>query len=156
MYYGLCKGIDIDVIAQEVCECLGHGIFENAHLLILETAGAETHRGYIEDKTTYAGMGLCQFDKMPFYDVKSRTSDKTKRRVYEYFGVDISLVEWEDLRYNPFLSLLFCRLKYLLVPAPIPQTFEERAAYWKKWYNSELGKGTVAHYIKANESFMYA
>lgn len=156
MYYGLTIGQDLNLIAKEVCECLGNGAYDNAHLLILETAGAETHQGLIEDKTTYAGMGLCQFDKMPFYDVKNRTNNKTKEKIKHYFGVEIDLVEWEHLRYNPFLSLLFCRMKYILVSAAIPFTQEERAAYWKKWYNSEEGKGTVTHYMQANQSFMYA
>ena len=31
------------------------------------------------------------------------------------------------------------------------KTKEGRAKYWKAHYNTELGKGTVEHYLKANE-----
>lgn len=51
---------------------------------------------------------------------------------------------------NIALQVAFCRLKYRRNPAPIPTTKKERAKYWKKIYNTELGKGTVKHYIDAN------
>lgn len=156
MYYGLCNGMNLEVMAIEVCECLGFGAYDNAHLLLLETAAAETHLGEVDDKSIYAGMGLTQFDKMPFYDVKNRSSYKTKKRVRDYFGIDIELVEWEHLRYNPLLALIFTRMKYILIPAAIPQSIEGRAAYWKKWYNSELGKGTVSHYLQASNNYRFA
>lgn len=147
--YGLIKNCDIRNIAKEVCECLGGG--DKAVNLIVETAGAETNRGNVKDTTLYAGMGLTQFDKLPFQDTKNRTSEKNKQQVKDYFGIDIDLVEWEDLRYSPLLALIFTRLKYKLVPDAIPDNIEDRAKYWKKWYNSTLGKGTIEHYLQANK-----
>jgi len=32
-----------------------------------------------------------------------------------------------------------------------PSTLEGRANYWKTWYNSSLGKGTIKHYIESNK-----
>ena len=147
--YGLVKQQHLEDIAQAVCDCLGHGINVKAVDLLLETAGAETNRGQFKDTTKYAGMGITQFDKGTFYDVKERTNKQRRQKVMQYFGIDINLIKWEDLRYNPLLSMLFTRLKYNLIPDAIPQTLEARAAYWKKWYNGG-GKGTVDHYVFAN------
>lgn len=153
MYYGLTRKTDLREIAFEVCECLGHGLHNSAFNLLLETAGAETHRGQIRDRTEGAGTGLTQFDKLPFYDTKARVSQKDKERVKEYFDIDVDSIEWQDLRYNPLLALLFARLKYKKIPQAVPITIRERAEYWKQHYNSYLGKGTVNHYIKANEYY---
>ncbi len=122
--------------------------------LLLETAAAETALGTIVDKTVYAGMGLCQFDRKPFYYVRDK-SMKYRKNIIEKIKIDLTLVEWEDLRYNPFLSLLFCRLYYFHIPKPIPTTIKGRAKYWKKYYNTYLGKGTIKHYIKMSNRFLY-
>lgn len=149
-YYGLTHATDLKLLVVEVCDCLGHGSTGTAVELILETMGAETNRGETKDPTIYAGMGICQFDKMPFQDMKDRTSASNKAKIYETFGISLDLVEWEHLRYSPLLSIIACRLKYLLVKEGIPNTFEGRAMYWKRFYNSMLGKGTTDHYIFAN------
>ena len=149
MMYGLIKCCSIREIAEEVCLALGGN--EDVVNILVETAGAETNHGLVKDTTKEAGMGLTQFDKMPFYDVRNRTSAANTQRVMDYFGIDIEWVEWEELRYNPLLALIFTRLKYKLIPEAIPKTLEGRAKYWKKWYNSLLGKGTIEHYIDANK-----
>jgi len=43
---------------------------------------------------------------------------------------------------------LFARLHYLRVPEPISDTAEMQAAYWKRYYNTKSGKGTVEGYLK--------
>jgi len=42
-------------------------------------------------------------------------------------------------------------LKYKLIPELIPNSLDERATYWKKYYNSEAGKGTMKHYLEMND-----
>lgn len=148
--YGLVKPSHLKDIAIDVCDCLGNGTNNNAVFLLMETAGAETGKGTIKDESIGAGMGITQFDKMPFYDVKDRCRDSDKQKLKEYFDIDIDLVEWEDLRYNPLLAMIFTRLKYKKIPEPIPRTTETRAYYWKQHYNTKAGKGTYEHYMQAN------
>jgi hypothetical protein len=52
---------------------------------------------------------------------------------------------------NIAIAICMCRFHYRRVPSAIPKTKEGRAAYWKKHYNTELGKGTIEHYLKANK-----
>ena len=151
MNYGLTNGkSEIIRLSRTICSVLGNGAKNNAHELLIETAGAETDFGTFRDNSVGAGMGLTQFDKMPFYDVRDRTKEHNKEKLKRALGIDIDLVEWEHLRYNPLLSLIFTRLKYKLIPDEIPESLEGRAKYWKKYYNTELGKGTIEHYLKAN------
>ncbi len=147
MNYGYINEPLAKEMIAKVCDCLGGNV--HGADLVLETAYAETGLGTIKDRTLKAGMGICQFDNMPFYDVKSR-SMRYRNKIKNELGIDIALVHWEHLRYNPYLSFLFCRLKYLLVSEKIPDTIEQRAKYWKKYYNSYLGTGTVKHYLKMN------
>ena len=47
------------------------------------------------------------------------------------------------LTHNIALAIIFCRLQYRRVSAPIPHSVGKMALYWKKYYNTELGAGTV-------------
>lgn len=152
MNYGVINLIRINEDAQMICDCIGHGKFGTAKEMIIETAIAETGLGQIEDKTVGAGMGITQFDDKPFQDIRDR-SIKLRPKILKELHIDISLVEWDDLRYNQFLALLFTRLHYWLKGDPIPATIEERAKYWKLHYNTKDGKGTVEHYLEMNRKY---
>ncbi len=147
--YGFIK--DVKHQATIVCDCLGHGKNNTAVDMLLETACAETGMGRILDRTLKAGLGLCQVDNgkpyHPFDDIKKRSA-KYRSKIKRDLGIDLDLIEWNDLRYNTFLALLFCRLHYLPVSDDIPLTLKGRAAYWKRHYNTNAGKGDVDHFLK--------
>ena len=52
------------------------------------------------------------------------------------------------------LQVAFCRLKYRRDKHAIPSSdhMEAQASYWKRVYNTELGKGTVKHFMEANKA----
>ena len=54
---------------------------------------------------------------------------------------------------NIALQVAFCRLKYRRDKYPLPKAsdLEGQAKYWKRVYNSKLGKGTVKHFIEMNK-----
>lgn len=146
-YYGYINKKLAYEMARVIVDCLGGG--DKAVRLIVETAYAETGLGRIKDRTIYAGMGLTQFDNRPFYTIKSK-SKRFRRKILDELGIDLDLLQWTDLRYNPFLALLFTRLYYLSIIEEIPKNIKARAEYWKKYYNTYAGKGTVEHYLKMN------
>ena len=153
MNYGVIDLKKIDTDAQRICDCIGLGLYGTAKQMIIETAIAETGLGQIEDKTpNSAGMGITQFDRLPFEDVRTRCK-KLQSKILKELGVDITTVKWEDLKLNHFYSLLFTRLLYWLKGSPIPATIEERAKYWKLHYNTVLGKGTPEHYLEMNRKY---
>jgi len=51
---------------------------------------------------------------------------------------------------NIAVATAMCRVYYWRQDGPIPSTTEERAEYWKDVYNTDLGEGTIKHYLEAN------
>lgn len=51
------------------------------------------------------------------------------------------------LMYCDALACLFARLHYLRVPSAVPHEFAEQAAYYKRYYNTNAGKGTPQKYM---------
>ena len=148
-YYGLVNQAHALDMAQVICDVLGHGANGRAVQLMLETAAQETRLGFYRDPTPYrAGTGLCQIDEIAFHDIVARTNPRSRNLIREAFGIELGRLKYQELEFNPFLSLLFCRLHYLLVPAAIPVTLEDRAHYWKKYYNTVAGKGTPEEYVE--------
>ncbi len=50
---------------------------------------------------------------------------------------------------NDKIGCLFARLHYMWsTPLPIPDSIEQQAQYWKTYYNSPAGRGTVGQYIE--------
>jgi len=50
-----------------------------------------------------------------------------------------------------------CRLHYRRDKDPLPSwsDLEGQAKYWKRVYNTELGRGTIKHFIKANKDVRF-
>ncbi len=149
--YGLISKDSLDEIIINVTKTLGNGSNNNAHLLLSETANAETSYGDTPDLHFTSGYGVFQFDLPGFNDTINRTSKKRKELIKRVYNIDLEQVDIIALQWSPLLSCVMARLFYLLRPGAIPNTMQGRGEYWKKWYNTELGKGTVKHYIDANK-----
>ena len=62
----------------------------------------------------------------------------------------------DDLEWDLRLCILMCRLRYFAVPTFLPKAADTAglAAYWKKWYNTPLGAGTVEKFEDAYWEFV--
>ncbi len=159
-FYGLIHPTLLYHYAYRVCEVLGHGSSNTAVPQCLETVAAETQYGSYYDHTVYAaGMGIGQTDEGTFSWLKGKYANRKEReQILDAFGIDIREVEWRELAHSPLLSLIFVRLRYKTVTAPIPNYIEARAEYWKQHYNGagpEGGKGTPAHYLASAARFAH-
>lgn len=152
-YYGvpvIGKDQIIDGLIYYVCGVLGNGKNNNAYIMIRETIMSETLYAEAKDYSIEYGEGLGQFDKIAFEDVRKRANLKHKKIIKECTNLDIEECNYEDLRKNPLLSVVFIRLKYLLIPETIPLNAIDRYNYYKKYYNTLSGKATLDHFLKAN------
>lgn len=146
MFYGLTRPSQAYQMAKDVVSVLGGG--KNAEKLLLETAMQETKLGAYRDPTKDgAGRGITQFDKIGVEDVLQRCKQSERDLVLEAFGIDVWMLEHNDLDFAPLPCFILTRLKYKRIPEPIPNTIEGRASYWKKHYNTEAGRGTTDEYI---------
>ena len=134
-----------------------------AEQIVLGTAIAESNLESLYQIGGGPARGLWQIEPFTARDVLRRYLGlridlrlRLKKAVYPLGGM-AWLANWSDddlsraLRSNLALGAAVCRLIYLWVPEPIPDTLEGQAAYWVEHYNKG-GAATVEHYIAAWES----
>ena len=157
MFYGVSSQRELMAHIRRACEIISPANVPVAKLLISETCASETRLCGFRDQHFEDGKGPFQFDSVGFEDVKKRFAAR-KPETVEQLRVETGIlwgrVTFEMLEYAPLLGAVLCRAKYYLVPEAIPLDREGRAKYWKKWYNSELGKGTVEHYMDCSARFL--
>lgn len=146
MHYGLKTSQQARQLAREVVSVLGGG--EPAYSLLVETAAAETLLGSFPDvHEDRLGVGLCQHDEINLKDIKQEGEQRHFNLIKQHWGYDVPSLELADLAYDPLLSLILCRLSYKRIPAAIPADLRGRAEYWKEYYNTAAGKGSVNEYL---------
>ena len=59
-----------------------------------------------------------------------------------------SLTTQDNLKYNLAYATAMCRIHYLRVKEEIPVNRFGQAQYWKKYYNTASGKGTIEEYLQ--------
>ena len=61
-----------------------------------------------------------------------------------FHGYDV-LPPADEMSYNMLYAAAMCRVRYYIVPSALPRENDPyaMAVYWKRHYNSALGKGTV-------------
>lgn len=150
LYYGLVSQKQLREYIVAVCSVLGYGGSGGYAVdMLIETAAQETHAGKYRDPTPEgAGRGLFQMDVIAFNDIRNRTGANDIRKVIDNFGIDIRTVTHQCIDFSPLLAAIFCRLFYKLIPDAIPSSVEGRAAYWKRFYNTESGVGNAAKYVQ--------
>jgi len=57
---------------------------------------------------------------------------------------------------NDYLGVLLCREHYRRISSPIPSDLEGQARYWKQFYNTIAGKGTIVEYLANWERYCAA
>lgn len=113
-----------------------------AILLVLGTAAQESHFGtFIRQLGGGPALGFTQIEKPTFEWLK-----QTYCRLYP----EIINIEFEQLEYDLWAAIIFTRLRYRVVRAALPkaENIKEIAAYWKKYYNTYLGAGTIEEFLK--------
>lgn len=151
MYYGLTRRNQLREMMLDVCEALkgNNEDLKSTLVLMLATCYQETNFGGFKDPTPYrAGAGLMQFDKMPFEDIRDR-GGRFYKVVLRNFGIDVPSLTHRELEFSPLASIVMARIKYKLVPSKIPSwdDFEGQWLYYKKWYNSYLGRATKEEFL---------
>ena len=127
---------------------------QSAADLIFETGKAESGFYQIEQMGNGPAKGFFQCEPATMHDcvdnfIKFRPELEKAMYSLGYIDEDPEF----SLLTNIALQVFFCRIKYRRDKDPIPKTIRERADYWKRVYNTEGGKGTVQHYMKANNPF---
>jgi hypothetical protein len=123
--------------------------------LLMGTWAIESNGGqYTHQLGNGPAHGLWQVERTTFIDVLTRC----KRKHYAILqgAIDGRTPEdcFEDLITNHTFCAQVARLKYYLCPGFIPPTLQGQAEYWKKYYNTVFGAGTVEKYIEKYNEFV--
>lgn len=140
-------------IIKDVLE--GVGLYSaHAEELLMLTAAQESHLGtYIKQMGDGPARGIFQMEKATERDIHSNFLEYREalaNRVYGYMTL-----RGNDLRDNLAYQIIMARLHYLRVKEGLPKAddVEGLAAYWKKYYNTEAGKGTVEEAVENYERY---
>ena len=126
---------------------------EDARALVYRTGMAETGYRKLRQMGGGPALGFWQCEPATIVDtVDNYINFRPKLKIKLYaLGYDDSNME-DRFMSNIALQVAFCRLKYRRDSKPIPSkdNIEAQAEYWKRVYNTKLGKGTTEHFLKAN------
>lgn len=140
-----------DLIIRPVLKYLGMWSLE-AEDLVLGTACAESLCGdYIRQVTSNGygpAMGIYQMEMNTCKDIYANFLSYKKDLLEKVNKLLIPTLSYEqNLVSNLMFATAMCRIHYYRVKEAIPKTLIGQAEYWKKYYNTEKGAGTVAGYI---------
>lgn len=122
--------------------------------LLMLTAAVESNLGqYIKQKGGGPALGIFQMEPTTYLDIWNNyfKYGKCKNIRDMYYEHGSANIEW-DLRH----AILMARVHYLRVKEPLPEYTDEvaLAGYWKKYYNTRLGKGTVEKAIDKYQRYV--
>ncbi|KAJ6644147.1 hypothetical protein Bhyg_09113 [Pseudolycoriella hygida] len=150
------EGKGEDVVCDTIAKIKQSGIFADDANIMRRIAYAESLFGTHPNtyRSGYNG-GIWQVDKIGFEDAKDIQSHPNLGKLWSKIEILLNKqrnnIKWEDLR-KPLFSGVFARIRLYLVPSAIPSDINGQAAYWKKYYNSAAGAGTVAGFVnKVND-----
>lgn len=146
-----------ELVIQPTLKALGM-YSKEAEDLVLGTACQESHCGeYIRQlgcKGQTGAFGIYQMElatARDIYDNYLRYHPETYKIVEELRGPAMTITD--ALVLNLAYATAMCRIHYRRVKPAIPYTTDGQAEYWKKYYNTIKGKGTVNEYLTNYEKY---
>jgi hypothetical protein len=120
---------------------------DSAVELLMLTAAVESNLGTYIKQVKGPALGVFQMEPNTHDDIWQNYL--LYKRELKEFVLDYADDAWgarpPTLKYNLAYSILMTRVHYLRVPEALPKATspEDLALYWKKYYNTHLGKGDV-------------
>lgn len=141
-------------VILDTLEFCGMICSDNVVNMIIETACVESNCGEYIKQLKGPACSIFQIEPNTAKDIIQNFIVKNRLRLQNFNRLyNSNLTLEQNLCTNLMFAIFMCRCFYLRIKEPIPSTIELRAKYWKKYYNTEKGKGTVEKYIKAVEKF---
>ena len=133
--------------------------------LLMLTAAAESNLGEYIEQTKGPAVGIFQMEPTTFADIMGRWLDtkpdlreRVEKVLMRHVGSEYDTTKHgaNVMRYNIKAAIIAARLHYLARPGAIPSASDSKglATYWKKHWNTELGKGTVIGAMRKYQQFV--
>ena len=120
------------------------GLVESKYQYLMQVGGDNIARGFFQCEP-WVAVDVCENYLKYRTDLMKRVADACYLD-WSYF-VDPDEDSWRHiLTTNIAAQIILCRLHYRRVPKPLPKTLDDQAQYWKTYYNTSKGSGTVEHF----------
>ena len=106
------------------------------------TIAVESNLGYWPKQRRGPALGI--------YQIEPATKDDVVRyakRAFPLLSIYLLAASEDALVYDLRYATIIARLKYWMVPEPLPRNRHDMANYWKKHYNTCEGKGQIKDFI---------
>jgi len=129
---------------------------EDAVNLLMGTAAQESHLGvYIRQLGCGVAQGIFQMEAATLEDIKQNyLSYRPELSEIILKACNSMSITPDSLRWNLKLATCMARVHYLRVDEPLPDDLQGYAEYWKKYYNSYLGKGSTSEFIHNYKTYV--
>ena len=151
--------MDKTQLRQLIVETLkGADLFSEAAVeLLMGTAAQESALGRYIYQINGPALGIFQMEPDTHADIYQNylayrpELKRTAQSVSVKNGVAADEMSW-NLKY----AIVMARIHYLRVPKALPDRsdVEAMAHYWKRYYNSEDGAGTVEEFIRNHKRYL--
>jgi hypothetical protein len=118
---------------------------QSAENLLMGTAAQESKLGHYIAQVKGPALGI--------YQCEPATHEAVAKWAKERDLWPFLTVQSRRLVYDLEYATLICRLHYRSISEPLPDANDVNGlgSYWKRFYNSEKGKGTVVEFVKNYE-----
>jgi len=125
--------------------------------LLLGTAAVESAMGHYLVQINGPAEGIYQMEPATYNDIWANFINPRKELAdmfYRRFGKDIRS-ESRFMIGDLYLATCMARVHYFRNAEALPEADNVKGLgqYWKTYYNTGLGKGTVRHFIKAYKKY---
>lgn len=122
-----------------------------AEQLVMATGMAESNMTFIHQKGHGPARGLFQLEPVSHDDIWERFLSKKPMLLNDLKALIMRDMDLHDqLHGNLFYAAAMCRIFYLRFRKPLPEAgnWQGMAEYWKEYYNTHLGAGTVDGFLR--------
>lgn len=142
----------VELVIEPVLEHLGLDS-PAATELVLNTAKAESEMEYLRQLGGGPALGIYQMEPATHDDLWEnflrfpRWKDLARR--VQSLAINKGTPDSQQLIGNLYYATAMCRVHYYRVPDALPPAGDlaAQAAYWKRHYNTHLGRGTEEHFL---------
>lgn len=125
-----------------------------AEQLVLATAVHESGLRYLRQIGGGPALGFFQMEPATHRDIWNTYLDRKIDLTEKIAALSARIPPGAaQMATNAMYACAMCRIHYWRVPAPLPEPGDAQAMgrYWKRYYNTERGRGTVAAFVTSFE-----
>lgn len=133
---------------------------QSAENLLMGTCAKETLMGQYLTQIEGPALGIFQMENPTYIDIYQNVipalSTKRKKILEKYYIFVDHIEDSRRLVWDLKFATIFCRFQYWRHPEPLPSSDDVQglAHYWKTYYNTQKGKGTVEEFIECYQHYV--